>query len=60
MVLFEIHRRFKGHFLNKLYASFNFKIYDVTTWLPDKCNTHIAQYLENINININIYFLKRN
>ena len=32
MVLFEIHQRFKGHFLNKLRVSFkvNFKIYDVT------------------------------
>ena len=24
----------------------NFKIYDVTTWLTNNCNTHIAQYLE--------------
>ena len=23
----------------------NFKIDDVTTWLPNDCNTHIAQYL---------------
>ena len=23
----------------------NFKIYDVTTWLTNNCNTHIAQYL---------------
>ena len=23
----------------------NFKIYDVTTWLTNKYNTHIAQYL---------------
>ena len=24
----------------------NFKFYDVTAWLKNKCNTHIAQYLE--------------
>ena len=24
----------------------NFKIYDVTAWLTNKCNTHISQYLE--------------
>ena len=24
----------------------DFKIYDVTAWLIDNCNTHIAQYLE--------------
>ena len=24
----------------------NFKIYDVTAWLTNNCNTHIAQYLE--------------
>ena len=24
----------------------NFKFYDVTAWLTNKCNTHIAQYLE--------------
>ena len=23
-----------------------FKIYDVTTWLANNCNTHIAQYLK--------------
>ena len=23
----------------------NFKIHDVTTWLTNNCNTHIAQYL---------------
>ena len=25
----------------------NFKIYDITTWLTNSCNTHIAQYLTN-------------
>ena len=25
---------------------FNFKIYDVSTWLTNNCNTYIAQYLE--------------
>ena len=24
----------------------NFKIYDVTTWLTNNCNTHIVQYFE--------------
>ena len=24
----------------------NFKIYDITAWLTNSCNTHIAQYLE--------------
>ena len=24
----------------------NFEIYDVTTWLINNCNTHIAQYLK--------------
>ena len=24
----------------------NFKFYDVTAWLTNNCNTHIAQYLE--------------
>ena len=24
----------------------NFKTYDVTTWLTNKCNTHVVQYLE--------------
>ena len=24
----------------------NFKIYDVTAWLTNSCNTHIAQYVE--------------
>ena len=24
----------------------NFKIYDVTPWLTNNCNRHIAQYLE--------------
>ena len=46
MALFKIHERFKGHFLNELRISFHFKIYDVTAWLTNKCNTHIAQYLE--------------
>ena len=23
----------------------NFKIYDITAWLTNNCNTHIAQYL---------------
>ena len=27
-------------------GKFNFKIYDVTGWLTNNCNTHIAQYLE--------------
>ena len=25
---------------------FNVKFYDVTAWLTNNCNTHIAQYLE--------------
>ena len=25
----------------------NFKIYDVTAWLTNNCNTNIAQYLMN-------------
>ena len=25
----------------------NFKFYDVTAWVTNNCNTHIAQYLEN-------------
>ena len=25
----------------------NFKMYDMTTWLTNSCNTHIAQYLTN-------------
>ena len=24
----------------------NFKIYDITAWLTNNCNTHIAQYLK--------------
>ena len=24
----------------------NFNIYDITTWLTNNCNTHIAQYLK--------------
>ena len=24
----------------------NFKFYDITAWLTNNCNTHIAQYLE--------------
>ena len=24
----------------------NFKFYDVTAWLTNNCNTHIAQYVE--------------
>ena len=24
----------------------NIKIYDVTTWLTNNCNTHIAQYFK--------------
>ena len=24
----------------------NFEIHDVTTWLPNNCNIHIAQYLK--------------
>ena len=26
-------------------AKINFKIYDVTDWTTNNCNTHIAQYL---------------
>ena len=29
-----------------LYWRVNFKIYDVTTWLTNNCNTHIVQYLK--------------
>ena len=27
----------------------NFKIYDVTDWITDNYNTHIIQYLKNLN-----------
>ena len=25
----------------------NFKIYDLTAWLTNNCNTHVVQYLKN-------------
>ena len=28
MILFEIHQRFKGHFLNELHVSFNLQVYN--------------------------------
>ena len=31
----------------------NFKIYDVTTWETNNCNTHIAQYLNEILVGAN-------
>ena len=44
MALSEIHQRFKGQFLNEARASFSLKVYDVTAWLTNKCNTHTAKY----------------
>ena len=37
-----------GHVAKRLDKKdkFNFKFYDVTAWLTNNCNTHIAQYLE--------------
>ena len=32
--------------INLVSAKVNFKMYDVTAWLKNNCNTHIAQYLE--------------
>ena len=58
MALFEIHQRFKGHFLNELQTFFNFKIYDVTAWYRNKCNTHIAQYIEK-DYNMSKIFLQK-
>ena len=34
----------------------NFKFYDVTAWLTNNCNTHIAQYLEKIEGNQKMKF----
>ena len=47
MALFEIHQRLKGHFLNELRISFNLRIYDVTAWLANKCNTHTPNLSRN-------------
>ena len=30
----------------RLEEKVNFKIHDITTWLTNNCNTHIAQYLK--------------
>ena len=37
-----------GHVAKRLDKKdkFSFKFYDVTAWLTNNCNTHIAQYLE--------------
>ena len=35
----------KALFVLKIFKV-NFKFYDVTAWLTNICNTHIAQYLE--------------
>ena len=35
-----------GH-VKKQLDNVNFKIYDVTSWLTNNYNTHIAQYLTN-------------
>ena len=38
-----------GHVVKRLDKKdkVNFKFYEVTAWLTNNCNTHIAQYLEN-------------
>ena len=37
-----------GHIAERLDKKdkINFKFYDVTAWLSNNCNTHIAQYLK--------------
>ena len=38
----------------------NFKIYDVTTWLTDNCNKHIAQHNQTMKFAQLIEYNKRN
>ena len=35
-----------GHVSKQIENQVTFKIYDVTAWLKNNCNTHIAQYVE--------------
>ena len=46
--VFKFLSRFFGHVEKRFdwKDKVSFKFYDVTTWLINNCNTHIAQYLE--------------
>ena len=49
--MFKFSPDFFGHVGKKLKVNLrkvkvNLKVYDITTWLTNKCNTHIAQYLK--------------
>ena len=46
--IFKFSSRLLGHASKRLDQKdkINFKIYDVTAWLTNNCDTHIAQYLE--------------
>ena len=47
-ILFQILSRIFGHVSKRLDKKdkVNLKFYDITVWLTNNCNTHIAQYLE--------------
>ena len=51
IALFEIHQRFKGHFLNELRVSFKHRLY-FRKWLF--VNTWPSFFWENITLNINV------
>ena len=38
--------RFLSRFFSHVAKPLAFKLYSVTAWLTNNCNTHIAQYLE--------------
>ena len=40
----DLYRMYRKGFIEKIKV--NFKFYDVTAWLTNNCNTHIAQYFE--------------
>ena len=46
--IFEFLSLLFGHVAKRLDQNdkVNFKIYDITAWLTNNCNTHIDQYLE--------------
>ena len=47
MIFGHVEKAWLGQKDNFNFKKFNFKIYDVKTWLINTCNAHIDQYQEN-------------
>ena len=48
MLLFEIHQRFKGHFLNELRFSFNYEFLNSSIWVQLTCYMSRTKWLTQI------------